>query len=276
MDENKELKTDENVDDIYDEYANSDIVDEQGNVIDEEEIKKSVEYDKTSDDKNNEDEDIEVIDEDVESVEGDFDKISKPEKEKYIPSKSERALIEQKRLNKQLKDELKKVSEREQQGKLEEKKKHLTTQYEEKGYDESLAKELAEKDIRLENLERKFEYESYSRNAERLSNQYPDIFDNLDNLISLCKKTGWTLEKVCKAELTPSSDYDIKTKAEQLAFIKSTEARKKAIDVSQQSSQKPVQLTSEQKKLFDMWRNVPSNRGKSVKEFLEIDGFEFN
>lgn len=278
MSEEKTVKTDEGVN-VYDEYANSDIVDERGNVIDEDEIRKNVEEDesKTSDDAvgDNQDEEIEIVDEDVESIEDDMNNIVEKKKEKYTPSKAERALIEQKRLNKQLKEELKRVSEQEELGKLEEKRKNLMSAYEDKGYDEYFAEELAEKDIRLEKLEKKFEYETYSRQAEKLSNQYPEIFDNLTDLISLCKKTGWTLDKVARAELTPNSDYDMKIKAEQLAFRKATEARKKAIDTPQQVSQKPIQLTSEQKRLFDMWRKVPSNKGKSIKDFIELDNFDF-
>lgn len=135
------------------------------------------------------------------------------------PDKITKRLIKEKQENKELKRRLFELERKETERETLAKKETLSLQYLNKGYDEESAKDLAEKDIRNEDIAKRLDRLEYERKAERLESKYPDIWDNLDYLISQSKKSGFTLEEVCAAKLNRNA-YDSRIQNEQANLIK--------------------------------------------------------
>ena len=165
----------------------------------------------------------ETIDESEDGLESDSEDIDEPVKPKK--DKKEYAIIKAKQEAKKLKDELAKYRKAEEERLEKENVSKLKQKYLDAGYDEEYANETASTKARQDKLERELKYLKFGRQAERLETKYPDIHEHLDKFIELSEKTGWSLDKICKAELEPSSEFDIRTKAEQQAVLK----RKKAV-----------------------------------------------
>lgn len=144
------------------------------------------------------------------------DEAEEPEqiKEKPIDKKTH-AIIKQKQENKRIKEETKLLREKlEQYERAEELKasEARKLEIENKYFDEYLedgwgedaarkyAKQMAALEAKQEAIERKQEVSEYRAKAQELSYDYPDISKDLTKLIDICKKTGWTLEKVAIAE----------------------------------------------------------------------------
>lgn len=253
-------------------YANADIA--LSDDFEDEEINSNIENDntdiETDTEVNSENETETNTETDVEDVE---------EKEVKKPmSKETKALIQQKKANKELRDKLVAIEKEKEQQRLETRKIQLAKQYvEEEGYEDDKALKLAEKDIKSEALEARLDRIEYMSQAEKLVNKYPDVIDELHRLIPLCKQTGWSLEKICRAELNEVSTYDVRTKAEQETLAKKTKGEIKKIDNPSSSGSKEnnTALSKDQERLYQMYVKAPWGKGKSRKDFLETINAKF-
>lgn len=225
--------------------------------------------DDVDDDSNVNDDSKEDSEQIIEDKVDDTTQTKQPTNTKHVISKVEHALLQQKRANRELKEKLAQI---ERDKSFANEYKALQNKYLSEGYDESYAKTLADSDIKTKTLEDRLDRMEYTRQAERLESKYPDIVDNLDRLIGLCKQTGWTLEKVARAELTEVSSHDVRVKTEQLAVARQQKAKSKSIDdTSSVSVSTPsVDMPDSLKGAYKLWIGNPRNKGKTSKEFMDI------
>lgn len=138
--------------------------------------------------------------------------------------KAEEKLRQQEEENRLLRARLKSLEEKENNNV---ELSSLIQSYIGEGWDEAAAKRLANQDLKIKRMEDLQIRSSFERQAEKLESKYPDIMDNLDKLIAICDKTGWPLEKVCKAELSESeTDTKINNGMETLVKNKATQLSK--------------------------------------------------
>lgn len=206
-------------------------------------------------------EEVEEIEElEVEPAETPQEELEKPKSDKVT-----NALIEQKRSNKELKSKLAEYDQKEKERELSGKKKEIADKLIEKGYDEDEALKMAENNTKVESLEREIKMLRYERQAEKLEVKYPDVTDNLERLIDICSKTGWTLEKVCAAEFGVN-EYDSKIKSEQETLI----ARKKtgqSTPVPIQTPTQSIKLEPDDEKAYQFY--AKENPGVSRKQYRD-------
>lgn len=163
-----------------------------------------------------------------------------------------------------LKAKLKDYEQKEKEDELKQKKRQIAEKYIEKGYDEDEAEEKAEKDTKVEKLESELKILKYERQAEKLESKYPAILDNLDRLIDICNKTGWTLDKVCAAEFgTNTHDDRIKSEQEQALLKKKVSKPAAATQTPLQS----VKLELEDERAYQFY--IKKNPGISRKQYSE-------
>lgn len=214
----------------------------------------------TSDDEPNQEDDEE---QEEEASERDYEEDAKwatarrKAESKYKPVQDE---------NKALKERLKAL---EAEKAKDQKNQEAVSKYTTMGYDESTAKILAAQDLKLQEIEQGRIRDKFERQAERLETKYPDVMENLDNLIEVCNKTGWSLDKVCRAEYgeMPERDKKVKTGMETLVKNKASQASKaKPVTVSQD---KPAvtKLSAEDEKAYQYY--AKHNPGVSRKQYDE-------
>lgn len=176
---------------------------------------------------------------------------------------------EKDRLINELRAELDAIKRQNQQNQQENRRQQIAKSYVDKGFDEDEANRQATNDIRIEGLEKQLKQDRYERQAERLQDRFPTIFDNLDRLVELAEKTGWTLEKVARAELDEVSGYDIKTRAEQEAVLRRQKAETKQTPAGAPPANKtPVKLSAQDERVYQMM--VRSGKKISREEFAAL------
>jgi len=166
--------------------------------------------------------------------------------------------------NRLLKERLKAL---EQEKIIDRQSQEAMSKYTSLGYDESTAKILADQDMKLERIEKERIRDKFERQAEKLENTYPDVTEDLDKLMDVCNKTGWSLEKVCKAEYGTMPEYDKKVKngMETLVKQKATQASKPVtVGASKPDS---IKLSAEDEKAYQFY--AERNKGISRKQYDE-------
>jgi len=233
-------------------------------------------------------EDDEVIDEDLddedipegEEIEEEEEPIEEPDEEILDEEEPETEKIDKKTHaiikakqkaktisdeNKALKARLAEIEAEKQRRADEERQSTLQAQYEAKGYDEDTAKELAEQKIELQKLKREQVKDRYIRQAEKLEAEYPDIHENLDKLIDLCRITGWSLSKVAAAELDRTTEYDRKIRTEQSNVLKQDKPKNKPI--SNNGKLTSIKLSPDDEAAYKYYAS--KNPGVSRKQYKE-------
>lgn len=248
-----------------DEEQNDDEVEDEGYSGDEK-------TEEESEDTENGNEDQETDETDAEKDSTDDEEVEEPEKKqpKKQMDKKDHAIIKAKQESKALKAELAKYKQAEEEKKLAEQKEQLKKKYVDNGYTEEEAAERAEEKSRVAKLERKIRTMEYNSQAEKLSQRFPDIFDNLDHLVELCEKTGWPLEKVAKAELDESSEYDIKTKTEQEALLRRQKAAEKKVETGSVKTPKQTKLSPVDERTYQNMRKLPGHEKWTREDYLKI------
>lgn len=182
------------------------------------------------------------------------------------------ALIKKKQELKRIKDENEKIraeleaikkaqKENEQKKAFQAKKQQYIDEF---GYDEISAEKLAKIDM----LEKKVEMSKYERQAERLEDKYPKIWDKLEQFAELSKATGWSLEKICEVEFgKPVSEFDIRTKVEQEALLRKQKKAKSKPVTSTSTPLQSVKLSPEDEKAYQVYKKF--NPGISRKQYKE-------
>lgn len=222
-------------------------------------------------------EEIEDIDEpeeedDEEIEEPDEEPIDEEEPEQEKIDKKTHAIIKAKQKakaisdeNKALKAELARIKAEEEKKQESNRRKEIEDQYIEDGWNEDAAKKMAQTEARLEKMERRQIREQYERKAEKLESEYPDIIDNLERLIDLCEKTGWSLSKVAAAELDKTTEYDRKIRTEQSNALKQDKQKNKPINNN--SKLTSVKLSPDDEAAYKYYAS--KNPGVSRKQYKE-------
>lgn len=226
--------------------------------------------------------DVEEIDEEQEELETEEEKEEEAEEkveteeeeqevsEEEKPDKKDKktvAIIKTKQENKKLRDELAKYKQEEEERKTAAEKEKIKQKYVDNGFTEEEAQERAEEKSELSKIKKELKQLKYNSQAEKLSAKYPDIYDNLDRLIELSEKTGWSLEKVCRAELEESSEYDVRTKTEQAELIARQKKNKSKPAPGNQATLQSVKLEPEDERAYQTY--LKFNPGVSRKQYKE-------
>lgn len=176
------------------------------------------------------------------------------------------ALIDQKRLNKILKNKLEAIENKSKQEEEQNKRKLLINKLVDAGYDDEEA--IVEADKRLENeaiknTVKKLEF--MTENADVLS-QFPKAKQNIDKLIKIQKSTGWSLEKICKIEYEDTKNsFDKKILSDQEARIKNKKYASNPIPG--QGPIKSYKLDSADEKAYQFYAR--KNPGVSRKQYAQ-------
>lgn len=227
-------------------FSSQEIDKDENELPDEEETAKVVKKSSVVADDETEDE-SEIEDDEEETEETEDDEKSKAKKPLTA---QEKAIIKEKQKNKELRDKLADFDRKEQERQQEEEKHKLKAKLIDKGLSEEDAEDEASLRVELKQIRTEQERFKYERQAEKLESRFPDIMENLDSLISLCKK-GLTLEEACKAKLDEMSPSDARLKVENEMAYKKSKAAALKVDPGASSNEKAVtKLTNSQERAF--------------------------
>lgn len=195
--------------------------------------------------KDESDEAEESGDETQDDEEPDEDGIVDEEPVKTKPDKVTTKLINVKRQNKNLRDEIatlrKKMEDREQA----EKEMVLRQKLTDSGYSDEEVEERINDRKERETLKRELKDLKYGRIADSLASTYPDIYEHLDEFVDIVESSNgkFTLPEVCKAKLSKTSAKEIRTKAEQELLLQKQKAKTKQISTGEQKSEPTIILS---------------------------------
>lgn len=218
-------------------------------------------------------EDVEEPEEEEEEIEEpDEELIDEEEPEQEKIDKKTHAIIKAKQKakaisdeNKALKAELARIRAEEEKKQESNRRQEIEDQYIQEGWNEEAAKKMAQTEARLEKMERRQIRLQYETKAEKLESEYPDIMENLDKLIDLCEKTGWSLSRVAAAELDKTTEYDRKIKAEQSNVLKQTKTQNKPVNNNTKLAS--IKLSPEDEAAYKYY--AQRNPGVSRKQYKE-------
>lgn len=169
--------------------------------------------------------------------------------------------------NRQLKAELERYRQAAQAREDEKRRKDLEQKYVAEGWHEEYAKKLAAQDLKLEQLERRQIRGTYERQAEKLESKYPDVWNKLGEFIEICEKTGWSLDKVCRAELEEYDPVNAKIKDEQAEVLRRKSTVQKKPVTSGGSKLETIKLSAEDEAAYKTYAKY--NPGVSRKQYKE-------
>jgi hypothetical protein len=212
-----------------------------------------------------EEDDQELDSEDETEVDDDEDTKDKNEQPKK-KDKVTQALIKQKKLNRQLKEQLDSLTKQERETEKSQSKKLIIDRYIEKGYDEDEAIVEAEKFLENEEIKSTVKKLQFMTENADLMRKYPEAAKNIDKLMKIQKSTGWSMNKICKAEYALNENaYDAKIRNDQ-----QNKLNKKRVSMTPSGSQTPIQsmrLDSDDEKAYQFY--AKKNPGVSRKQYAK-------
>jgi len=215
------------------------------------------------------DEDVETVDDESSDVDESDDEDEAPAKPKHVPTKAEKAIIESKRANKLLKDQLADAQRKLDALSVQEQAKAKMQKYIDRGFDEEDAKEQSEREARLESYESKFAILEFKMDNPDVVRKYPDM--DIAKVKAVIATSGADAESVCKMLYGSKSSITDKAKAvaiEQAKKSKSSATGVVATSNSPKSSGEQPKLTAEEERVRAHIERV-TGRQISAKEYKE-------
>ena len=165
------------------------------------------------------------------------------------------ALIEQKRLNKELKEKLaiaEANTSKEAQARLD--AANDTQEIEAlvaKGYGEELAKDIVSQRREQATSKKVIAQLQFNNSLLRLEKTCPGIADHSEEIFELVQKTGFTPQQIWKAQFSHESEFDLvtRTKAETTHRLKSGQGQRSGV-VGQKSSNAQVKLSNDEERAY--------------------------
>lgn len=217
--------------------------------------------------------DTEVTTEDDESDDDEHDSVDEedepPAKPKHVPTKAEKAIIESKRANKLLKDQLADAQRKLDALSINEKAKEKMQKYIDRGFDEEDAKEQSEREARLESYESKFAILEFKMDNPDVVRKYPDM--DIAKVKAVIATSGADAESVCRMLYGSKSTITDKAKAVAIEQAKKSKSSATGV-VATSNSPKPSvdqpRLTAEEERVRAHIERV-TGRQISAKEYKE-------
>lgn len=196
---------------------------------------------------------------------------NKAKKESGQQDKVRNALIEQKRINKMLKEKLdlieQKEKERDRDVDQQSKKKALVNKYLDKGYDEEDAEIEATKQLETESMRHTVKKLAFITEHQDTLTKYPDARKNVDRLIKLQADTGWSIDKICNVEFgVKENAFDSKVKNDQAERIKQQKKRL-STPAGGQTTIQSTKLDPEDERAYQFY--AKKHPGVSRKQYAE-------
>lgn len=160
------------------------------------------------------------------------------------------ALIEQKRLNKELNRKLQAIEDKNTEEAEKKANEQRIQDLIKDGYGEAQAKQIVESDAKTNKLEREIQKLKF----EKLEAKNPGISGHMDEILNLVKKSNGalTIEEIYNAKFRSTSEYDIRTNAEAATLHKQkTAQQKKGTEASGGGpDKKPVKLSPSDERVY--------------------------
>ena len=150
------------------------------------------------DDEPEEESDDDQDDEDDEDDEPEEEESPAPRRTAKKTSKEERAIVAQKRENKRLRDENRKMQERLAQRDTKTKQSSLEQKYIDDGHDEATAKFMAAQDMRTQQQQDRLELLEFKDENSDVLKKYPDASKDIARIKRTVDAAGITVEQACR------------------------------------------------------------------------------
>lgn len=165
------------------------------------------------------------------------------------------ALIEQKRLNKELKDKLA-IAEANTAKEAQARMDAMNDDQEieslvAKGYGEELAKDMVAQRREQASSKKVIAQLQFNNSLLRLEKTCPGIADHSEEIFELVQKTGFTPQQIWKAQFSHESEFDLvtRTKAETTHRLKSGQGQRSGV-VGQKANKGQAKLSNEDERAY--------------------------
>lgn len=218
----------------------------------------------------------EVVEEEVEVEEVDVEEEEVEEEEELQEEvtvkkdKKTAAIIREKQANKALRDKVALLEQEKLQRERELRETKYKQQLADKGFSPEEVEEKVSERRKSELLEREVKQLKYERQADKLAEKYPGVYESLDTLIDLVESSGGklTLAEACKAKLDISTPNEIKTKAEQNVLLNQKKAKAKQIVGGEVKGTPSVKFDAEDEEAYKFYAS--KNPGVTRQRYAEI------
>lgn len=260
----EESEEDEEIDDAG--YTGEEDEDDPDSDDEDEDDKDPDESDDLDEDSDDDDHDDDSEDKDPDD-EDDKKKPGKKPTEKV--DKVTNALIEQKRLNKELQRQLKAIEDKNAEDAQQKANDQRVQQLIADGYGEAQARQIVASDSETAKLKREVQKLQF----EKLEKKHPGISDHADEILDLMKKSNGVLsaEEIYNAKFRNASEYDIKTKAEAATLHKQKTAQdKKGATPAGGSDKKAVKLSPSDERAYQHLTSQRAYKSLTRAQYLKM------
>ena len=173
---------------------------------------------------------------------------SDKDKANKSPSPADIKVINLKKENKALQQQLAEALKVRQAQELEQEKERLRSSYVEQGYDADTAKTMSANEIRLRQLEDQLQLANFREENSDILALYPEAKANISSIMKNSKLTGMTVEQICKGLYGTPTVPDYENRALMAAKGQSTRDTGSKTNIVPAKTETDVILTRAQQK----------------------------